>query len=367
MYPQRPYMGQGPRGQESRDQRDIRPPHDPRHIPPQQHDPHPTQQQLHQRPPDANTGERGASNTNPYSHFEKGGGVGTRNQTKQSPSASSSGAGGANNAAADESGKPGKSLTAASLIDAIITHQISKNVDGDRKDSMQLLNRLQASDSPRSQVVPPTAAPGPPQPGHLPPSGSRSGDPNRGHVQGQRSPPYKPHKTMGRYDPESHPGRPPISGGSITAGIPAPHYHHPSSTGSQSMSSSSSEASHSRSSSTVSPNAAALSSEALRSITLGEHIDYIILQDYNGKNPPPGARPLPPKEDGPGIPRRKSSASCLMLSSQSLPRWKQGMPSLYKIQFISFGCDCADLFCISSTSFSVYFLFFCVMKGHVCH
>ena len=72
MYPQRPYMGHGSqRGQDGRDQRDIRT-LDMRHLP-QQADPHATQQQLHHRPPDAKTGERGASNTNPYSHFEKGG------------------------------------------------------------------------------------------------------------------------------------------------------------------------------------------------------------------------------------------------------------------------------------------------------
>ena len=204
----------------------------------------------------------------------------------------------------------------------------TKTWDGDRRsENVGLLSRLQASDSPRSQLIP-AAGPIPPQP----PSRGRSphgGDPGRTHLHGQRSPPYKPHKAMGRYEVDSQQGRPQMSGGSITAGIPATHHqHYPSSTGSQSMSSSTSEASHSRSSSTASPNAAALSSETLRSITLGEHIDYIILQDYNGKNPPPGV-PHPQKDNGAGIPRRKSSASCLMLSSQSLPRWKQGMPSLY--------------------------------------
>ena len=328
MYPQRPYVGHGSqRGQDGRDQREMRT-HDMRHHP-QQGDPHGTQQQLHQRPPDAKTGERGASNTNPYTNFDKGGGVGTRIQTNQSPSAAFAGSAGSNNLATDEPGK--KTLTAASIIDAIITQQINKNVDGDRRtENMGLLTRLQTSDSPRSQVVPAV--------GHLPPQAGQPPsqgrglpglDPGRTHLHGQRSPPYKPHKAMGRYEADSQQGRPQMSGGSITAGIPAVHHqHHPSSTGSTSMSSSSSEASHSRSSSTVSPNAAALSSEALRSITLGEHIDYIILQDYNGKNPRPGLS-HPPKDDGAGIPRRKSSASCLMLSSQSLPRWKQGMPSLY--------------------------------------
>ena len=325
MYPQRPYVGQ--RGHESRDQREIRTPHDLRHIPAQQHEPHATQQQLHQRPPDAKTGERGASNTNPYSHFDKGGGVGTRNQTNQSSSPASSASVGVNGIAGDELVKPNQ-ITAASLIDAIITHSIHKNNEGER--NMAVLSRLQGTDSPRSQIVP-AHGHQPPPGGQLPPHGR--GPPNdqgRTPLHGQRSPPYKPHKAMGRYEADSQQGRHQISGGSITAGIPAVHHqHHPSSTGSQSMSSSSSEASHSRSSSTVSPNAATLSNEALRSITLGEHIDYIILQDYNGKNPPPGGLPHPPKDDGPGIPRRKSSASCLMLSSQSLPRWKQGMPSLY--------------------------------------
>ncbi len=62
---------------------------------------------------------------------------------------------------------------------------------------------------------------------------------------------------------------------------------------------------------------------ALRSsITLGEHIDAIILQDYNNKvpgaAPPPGLpRGVPPKEPSlppgpPGIPRRKFSCFCFM-------------------------------------------------------
>ncbi len=291
MYPQRPYMGHGSRGQDSREQRDIRNPHDLRHLPPQQqqqHDPHGAQQQMHQRPPDPKTGERGASNTNPYSHFEKGGGVGPRNKTNQSPIAVS---------AQDEAAKPGNAITAASLIDAIIHNTINKNPSetDSRNESLGLITRLKSSESPRSQAVPAAS--------QVPQSRSYSDQGRSAH--GQRSPgPYKPHKAMGRYEGDSQPqGRPAISGGSITAGIPVAHHQQPPLPHHPPPSSSGGDAPRP---SIVSPNAAAgLSSEALRSITLGEHIDYIILQDYNGKNPPPGAMAHTQKDDAAGIARRK--------------------------------------------------------------
>lgn len=327
MYPQRPHMGHargggGGGGQGLPADRDSRAPHDLRHLP--QQDPH-----HRPPPPDAKTGERGASNTNPYSHFEKGGGVGSRTTSTNQPPTGGSG---------DEGGKPANPITAASLIDAIITNTINRNSEGDqRSDSLGLLSRLQATEqSPRSQVVPPSSGAGPGQQQQpVSYASHRGGPPPPGPApapaHSHRSPPYKPHRPHYEAEGPSRgsagagsgvssggggggpPPPPPISGGSITAGLPVHHppHHAPSSSSAASSSSTSSAAVTSSAPPTIaSPNAAA--------ITLGEHIDYIILQDYNGKNPPPpGALAHAPKDDGAGIARRKSSASCLTLSMHS--------------------------------------------------
>lgn len=240
------------------------------------------------------------------------------------PTKPAPGSGGGGGAGGGSSGPP-NTFTAATLIDAIIIHQINNGSNSEDEKgaansgkepptisdqgSKYLVPGVSPSSTQHSKVhrgqpsplgaaqlgpqVPhgslPQSQPHPSlQYPHQSPHQSRQPSPKADPAKDQRSPPYKPHKTIAKsLDSREAPVHPESQQQQLQ------HEHTSSSTAPHLGVSSSADVERSQEG-MCSAEKAAQNAASMRAITLGEHIDAIIIQDYTQKNgPSPNGVPVP--------------------------------------------------------------------------